>query len=658
MPRQPQVTDRRAHTDATATLKSLEQRVFRLELDKDEIPVFNNGIILGDGKGTPIVKGEGTTTTSSTVTGAVSTAPTSLVMTPGANQNIIYVDISWSAPSNVSNVKDYEVEIWKTGSPSRFVYTAGLSVRVEPLEPNVTYNVRVRSISKTGVGGPYVTGSFSSGIDSTVPATVTGLTVSAGFRSIIATWTEVADADVKNGNGTYELDVATNAGFSVGLRTFRESGTITAATDLVTGTLYYCRVRAIDASGNAGPYSTTASATTQSVQTADYANLSIVNAAIANATIDNAKIASLDAAKINTGFLDAARIQTNTLTADKIATGTLTSTTITLSSTGVLQAGSTGSNGFVLDSTGLKFYAGGVNTIFLRADGGTATFTGTISASTVTGTTITGGTIRTASSGQRVAIEGASIDRVKWYTGASEETATATINVGSGGSGGGGTAFGELGISSPSFGSGFANIALRSATNSGGTGAHIALTSNYLRFNAEYADLQSTFYFRTAQDDIFFKVFGAFANPAEFQIARRTNETSLIIKEPNSTDGFRLRIQNGDGQVMSVIATDASAYIPIYASAFTVASSRTTKRNIENREEAVLTRVQGLQPVTFDRDHDPHTRLGLIAEDVAKLFPECVTNKGKAIDLNALVVTTIQAIKELTRKVETLESRS
>lgn len=78
-----------------------------------------------------------------------------------------------------------------------------------------------------------------------------------------------------------------------------------------------------------------------------------------------------------------------------------------------LSAVSLPTNGIRVDSNGIYGRKSGATTFYLNTTGD-AYFKGTIAASTITGTTVTGGTVQTASSGQRVVMNGTD-SRLDWY---------------------------------------------------------------------------------------------------------------------------------------------------------------------------------------------------------------------------------------------------
>lgn len=366
------------------------------------------------------------------VTSPGPTAPTGLTLSTGANENRVYIDASWTSvtPSGADPVVEYEAELSRDGVGTISAQRAVTApIRFEPVEPGVSYTVRVRAISRLGRSSTFLGPStITAGTDPTVPAQATGLIMGGAIRSITLTWNENTELDVVNGKGSYDVQIDTANTFSTpNLRGKRVGGTVISFSDLPTQvpTAYYGRVRAVDSSGNAGPWSTTATTTTQQAVGTDITPLSIDTALIANAAITNAKIANL--------AVDNAKI--SDLSAGKITAGTITAAMITLGSGGVLRAGRALApfHYLLLDENGLRFYnngssqfVGGTLAMELNVVSGNAEFKGTITGAsinagtisgttisggsitgtTITGTTITGGTVQTAASGTRVVMSG------------------------------------------------------------------------------------------------------------------------------------------------------------------------------------------------------------------------------------------------------------
>lgn len=205
--------------------------------------------------------------------------PTAVIVTNGfdATAQRAHVDVSWTAPAD-TDLQSYIVR-YSTSSTSGWSYVSvgadQTSLRLNNLNPGTAYYIGVQAQDFAANESAFAnagTYPITTQADTTIPGQVTGLVLGAGFRSVTARWTESTDADVKNGAGIYEVQLDTANTFNTAnLRTNKTSGTITAFTDLTAGTTYYVRVRAIDASGNTGSYSTTASvATATDPATQDY----------------------------------------------------------------------------------------------------------------------------------------------------------------------------------------------------------------------------------------------------------------------------------------------------------------------------------------------------------------------------------------------------
>ena len=98
----------------------------------------------------------------------------------------------------------------------------------------------------------------------------------------------------------------------------------------------------------------------------------------------------------------------------------------------------------------------------------------------------------------------------------------------------------------------------------------------------------------------------------------------------------------------------------IAAGNITAYSDRRVKENIEPITNAI-SKVQQLNGVTFNRtDLENKTKryAGLIAQDIEAVLPEAVEgNAMKRVDYSATIGLLVEAIKELTNKVETLETQ-
>lgn len=352
--------------------------------------------------------------------------------TTGTFFSNIFIDVDWDAPAD-GHAVEYEVEISKKVDDvyqiSQTRRCIGTEARIERLEPNSIYGVRVFAINRIG---RYSTPSPPSGFidiattkDTSIPPAVSDVVVARGATTVVVKWTPLTESqaqDVALGTGSYQVQIAQSDTFAVPDRDETTYSAIIAFNDVNAPGDYFARVRPIDESGNVGPWSTTTSS---------------VNA---GGVVDSMIVAGLNAAKITFGEMSGNRIQANTLNANRITTSELTASDITLNG-GSFRAGTPPTNGMLINSQGIRLYSGGVVTIALDALTGTGSFTGTISSSTITGGQINGAVFTTSptGTGKRTQIGGSfqgyvpsqySVDALGIFTGHSKEYAAAQMTAG------------------------------------------------------------------------------------------------------------------------------------------------------------------------------------------------------------------------------------
>lgn len=137
------------------------------------------------------------------------------------------------------------------------------------------------------------------------------------------------------------------------------------------------------------------------------------------------------------------------------------------------------------------------------------------------------------------------------------------------------------------------------------------------------------------------------------QITLGSGTTNIFL--PNSTT-IHLRCNNGS----DTKNFDGSAYTDHRALACVSMSDRRQKRNIAVIEGA-LDKVKKLRGVSFDWRAAPDRgrQVGLIAQDVAEVYPEAVSEVDDKMFLNysALVGPLVEAVKELAAEVESLKAQ-
>lgn len=154
---------------------------------------------------------------------------------------------------------------------------------------------------------------------------------------------------------------------------------------------------------------------------------------------------------------------------------------------------------------------------------------------------------------------------------------------------------------------------------------------------------------------------------------------TLILQDTNHRSGM-LRVQDNTFQVLrgsdtnsiteqalgnywpleiNLNTNDAEFGADVSAASFTSRSSIRYKENITSIEDA-LDIVKQLKGVHYSWKQDSRKDIGLIAEDVQKILPELVKTTGElaeGIDYGKLTAVLIEAVKELSTRVEQLEKQ-
>lgn len=330
------------------------------------------------------------------------------------------------------------------------------------------------------------------------------------------------------------------------------------------------------------------------------------------------------------------------ITADKLGGGTLSQHSIRLAEDGVIYAGNI-QNGFILSEEGLAFYDGGVNTIFLSANGGGAHFEGNIEAST-----ITGGIIQSAASGSRIVISDSAVDEINFYTGDAAETSPGRVLV-----------FADpswlvLGWSSPRAGFHYIETAVAGGKSGSDPAYWSVIAYDGSANNKGSIDLDSQVGFRVANVELAeFEVQDGY-----FQFARpsATNVTQLRFKTVPAPGTFEVAfgVDAATGAQVNVQSWASTTPLPISASAFSVVSKAEGKDKVAPRTDTVLNRVKALKPVNYVRRHaddTEHSYVGFLAEEMLTQFPEAVVRdiegNPHSIDLMAMVAILCQGVQEL-----------
>lgn len=314
---------------------------------------------------------------------------TGLVAIPGTYLENIFVDVLWD---EFEVTDQYLVELSTAhhetipgpggGTETTVVddlvatiSTQGHNYRFNALIPNQIYVVRVTPLSKIGVRGDTTNWvEFTTGADTTIPAQIEDVWIGQGTGAAVVKFSDSLDADVGRGHGLYEVEIDSNDSFdnTDGLNQVTRTTAVVVSFDIPTvRTNFFARVRAIDSSGNEGPWSDTA------------------GPSVAGSVIDSMVVGDLNAAKITFGTMSGDRITANTLDIIAIKTSTLHAATITIDGFGNIRIGDPPTTGMIITSQGLFLYNDETITISLDATTGQAYFQGTVNATIVNGSIVT-----------------------------------------------------------------------------------------------------------------------------------------------------------------------------------------------------------------------------------------------------------------------------
>ena len=174
--------------------------------------------------------------------------------------------VSWTAVAD-TDLDSYVLAFRQTASPVndwQYVYVdkSLTSTTIQGLVPYKAYDIRIRAKDYSANYSAWTTIVNVTAQANAAPAIPTGLAITTGKDNIRLSWTENTEDDMKNNAGTYDVQVATNSGFTTGLLTYRTGSTSLSINGLAESTTYYARVRAVDSAGATSSYSTAVNATT------------------------------------------------------------------------------------------------------------------------------------------------------------------------------------------------------------------------------------------------------------------------------------------------------------------------------------------------------------------------------------------------------------
>jgi len=222
-------------------------------------------------------------------------APGALTATASGSTQI---NLSWGAATDNVGVTGYSVERCQGSGCTAFtqVFTlTGTTFSNTGLTAGTTYSYRVRATDAAGNFGGYsnVASASTPTPDTTPPGAPPTLSATAASATQInLSWTAATD-DV--GVTGYRMERCQGSGCTTFAQIFTLTGTTFNNTGLTASTSYSYRVRAVDAAGNLGAYSSIATATTLAVaDTAAPSAPTALSAKAAGTQVDLAWTASTD----------------------------------------------------------------------------------------------------------------------------------------------------------------------------------------------------------------------------------------------------------------------------------------------------------------------------------------------------------------------------
>ncbi|MDZ5648943.1 phage tail protein [Nitrospirillum sp. BR 11828] len=179
-------------------------------------------------------------------TGLALTSSTSI--TP-AGDALTVLKATWDA-SPSANFASFDVAI-RQGTGSEIVFTTTAPAYQWTVAAATAYSVRVRARSKSDIASDYSAAvSLTTAGDTVPPGACSGLTVLPGLRALYLSWVNPSDADL----AAIEIWASATNDRSTAVKVAAVMSTSFAHTGLAASQTWYCWVRAVDTSGNIGPW--------------------------------------------------------------------------------------------------------------------------------------------------------------------------------------------------------------------------------------------------------------------------------------------------------------------------------------------------------------------------------------------------------------------
>lgn len=158
--------------------------------------------------------------------------------------------LTWTASSNPDgDLAEYVIAYRPVGS-NEWQYTTvtrdATTTRLDYLKPFQNYEFKMLARDSWANESNYTATVTKVATANAAPATVTGVTLTAGKDSITASWTANTEADVANGAGTYRVEFSPSSTFASGVLSYRTGATAHTVAGVNENTTYYVRVKAVD----------------------------------------------------------------------------------------------------------------------------------------------------------------------------------------------------------------------------------------------------------------------------------------------------------------------------------------------------------------------------------------------------------------------------
>jgi len=134
----------------------------------------------------------------------------------------------------------------------------------------------------------------------------------------------------------------------------------------------------------------------------------------------------------------------------------------------------------------------------------------------------------------------------------------------------------------------------------------------------------------------------------------QTTDTVLTVSD---VSGSVMSVANSGNTLMNLTTTGVTFGGICYAQSFVTLSDYNSKKGI--RDWNYSNNLDKLKPYifTYSTDSSKHECLGLMAQEVAAVYPECVKENGNLyVNYDSIVTVLLAAVKDLSARVTALEA--